>query len=191
MSNVAASFTIGPRNPVKADFEVNPNNPIDTTFTLNVVNKDHAVLKNRDLPDQHPIDAITGLRTVVDKIPEIEQEIAGKQDQLSESQLEAVNSGITSEGVAKIETSVQTISVENGLEVERSGQDVTISNPSFVFEQGIASDTWVINHNLGKRPSITLVDSSGREFKTVCDYINDNQIIVRLASATTGFAYLN
>lgn len=191
MVDVAVNFTLENDEPVNAEFQVQP----DVTFTADIKTetgtRKHNELLNRDLPDQHPIDAITGLRQVVDKIPQIEQEVAGKQDQLNAQQLEAVNSGITSADVAQIGTSVQSISVENGLGVERTGQDVTISNPSFVFEQAIPSDTWVINHNLGKRPSITLVDSSGREFETERDYVNDNQVIVRLLSATTGFAYLN
>lgn len=191
MTELQANFTLEPQQPINASFELGEQNTIDAELKLDVVNYDHNVLLNRDLPDQHPIDAITGLRQVVEKIPQIEQEVAGKQDQLNAQQLEAVNSGITSADVAQIGTSVQSISVENGLGVERTGQDVTISNPSFVFEQAIPSDTWVINHNLGKRPSITLVDSSGREFETEREYVNDNQVIVRLLSATTGFAYLN
>ena len=40
------------------------------------------------------------------------------------------------------------------LEVEREGDTVTITSKTFEFEQGIASDTWVINHNLNKKPSV-------------------------------------
>ena len=69
MSNVAARFTINPRF------------PIQTQFQVNVQIKDHNVLINRDLPDQHPISAITGLETA----------LSGKQDTISD--LSEIRSG--------------------------------------------------------------------------------------------------
>lgn len=77
------------------------------------------------------------------------------------------------------------------IDVNKEGQIVTISSKTFVFEQAIASNVWEITHNLNKRPSIQLVDSTGREFEAVKDYINDNEVVITLDSATTGFAYLN
>lgn len=77
------------------------------------------------------------------------------------------------------------------IDVNKDGQTVTVSSKTFVFEQAIASNVWEIHHNLNKRPSIQLVDSTGREFEAVRDYINDNEVVITLESATTGFAYLN
>lgn len=62
----------------------------------------------------------------------------------------------------------------------------------FEFEQGIASDTWVIEHNLGKKPSITVVDSADSVigiFKA--DYDGENKVTLRFNGAFTGKAYLN
>lgn len=80
MSNVAARFTIGPASPVDSKFEVKPTKTIDTEFHLNVSNKDHAELYNRDLPNQHPIEAITDLRDILNRLWTFifEQEIAEK-----------------------------------------------------------------------------------------------------------------
>lgn len=77
------------------------------------------------------------------------------------------------------------------IDVTKENQTVTITSKTFVFEQGIASNTWVINHNLNKRPSITLTNANGEVFEAYRDYVSNNQVIIRLNAANTGFAYLN
>lgn len=62
---------------------------------------------------------------------------------------------------------------------------------TFVFEQGIASDTWVIHHNLNKKPSVVLVDSTDTEFIAQVEYNDNNTLTVYLNGATKGKAYLN
>lgn len=91
----------------------------------------HDTLIGRDLPNQHTIDSITGLREIVNQIE------------------------------------------------------------TFIYEQGVASDTWVIQHNLNKYPSVTIVDSAGSVFYPAVQYDNENQCTVRMNGATTGKAYLN
>lgn len=68
-----------------------------------------------------------------------------------------------------------------------------ISNKSFIFEQGIASNTWVIEHNLGKiRPSITVVDSADTVVGLFnAEYVNDNKVILHFNGEFVGKAYLN
>lgn len=155
---------------------------------LNISNGEHGTvfhdrLLHRDFPDQHPISAITGLQDSLERlsdniIAENERAIAAEenlQDQID---------GITASAVTDIVGG-------SNIGVERVESVVTVSTSTFVFEQGIASDIWVINHNLNKRPSIQLVDSSGRVFEADREYTNNNQVIIHLQSATTGFAYLN
>lgn len=89
---------------------------------------DHSLLTNRDLPNQHPMSAISGL----------------------EEQLQ-----------------------------------------TYIYEQAEADDTWVIQHNLGKYPSVTIVDSSGNEFYPAVKYDNENQCTIYMNGATTGKAFLN
>jgi len=62
---------------------------------------------------------------------------------------------------------------------------------TFIFEQAIASDTWVITHNLNKYPSVTIVDSAGNVFTPAIQYDSKNQVTVTMNGATTGKAYLN
>lgn len=160
MVDVDVNFTLENDDPVSADFQVQP----DVTFTADIKTetstKDHDKLNNRDLPEQHPIDAITGLR-------------------------EALN-----ESDAKIQTEKEErIAADADLQEQIDNIDVT--DDTFVYEQGIASDVWVITHNLNKYPSITLVDSAGTVFKAKEEYNSANQITVYLNGATTGKAYLN
>lgn len=92
----------------------------------------HERLVHRDLPDQHPISAITGLE---------------------EALLNA--------------------------------------DKTFVFEQGSASDTWNITHNLDKYPSVTVVDSAGNEVIAEVTYTDTNKCVVKMTAAFKGKAYLN
>ena len=64
---------------------------------------------------------------------------------------------------------------------------------TFVYEQGIASNTWVIEHNLGKiRPSITVVDSADTVIGLFnAEYVNDNKVILYFNGEFVGKAYLN
>lgn len=92
---------------------------------------------------------------------------------------------------SEIEQSKITIQGSPLIDVTTENQTATITSKTFVFEQGIASDTWIINHNLNKHPSITLAYTNGEEFEAHKEYTSDNQVIISLDSAATGFAYLN
>lgn len=92
----------------------------------------HDDLTGRNLPDQHPIGAITGLQEILNQIW------------------------------------------------------------TFTFEQGIPSDTWVIQHNLGRNPSVTVVDSAGAvQIPDEINYDTDNQITVKFLGSFAGKAFLN
>ena len=62
---------------------------------------------------------------------------------------------------------------------------------NYVHEQGVASDVWVINHNLGKMPSITITDSAGNVVEGAEKYLDENTVEVRFNGAFKGNAYLN
>ena len=61
----------------------------------------------------------------------------------------------------------------------------------YVFTQMIASSKWLINHNLYKRPSVTVVDSSGNEVVGDVEYNNLNTLMVTFSAPFAGQAYLN
>lgn len=62
---------------------------------------------------------------------------------------------------------------------------------SYTHNQLSASNTWVINHNLGKYPAITLRDSAGSEFDARVQHVNNNQAIAHLSYAVSGTAHAN
>ena len=78
------------------------------------------------------------------------------------------------------------------LDVERDGNTVTINSKTFEFEQGIASDTWIIEHNLNKKPSVDVVDSSGSvQVPNEIIYDTSNKVTVLFLAAFKGKAFLN
>jgi hypothetical protein len=69
------------------------------------------------------------------------------------------------------------------------------SDKTFVFTQGVAATTWTIQHNLGKFPSVGVVDTinvaNGQIYYGDVKYIDSNNLTVTFASAFSGKAYLN
>ena len=61
----------------------------------------------------------------------------------------------------------------------------------FTFEQGISSTVWVINHNLGHRPSgLRVLDSAGTSVGFASEDIDENTCELYFNSAFKGTAYL-
>ena len=69
--------------------------------------------------------------------------------------------------------------------------DASAGDKSYVFTQMIASKKWLINHNLYKQPSVTVVDSSGTEVVGDGEYNNLNTLTVTFNAPFAGQAYLN
>ena len=87
---------------------------------------------------------------------------------------------------------VETVIGSPLLEVEREGDTVTITSKTFEFEQGIASDIWVIEHNFNKKPSVDVVDSSGSvQIPNEIIYDTPNKVTVLFLAAFKGKAFLN
>ena len=66
---------------------------------------------------------------------------------------------------------------------------------TFVFTQGVPAVTWTIQHNLGKFPSVSVVDTvntvNGQVYYGDVKYIDSNNLTVTFASQFSGKAYLN
>ena len=62
---------------------------------------------------------------------------------------------------------------------------------SFVHTQTNPSNTWSITHNLGKKPSVTIVTATDTTVIGDATYNNNNQLTINLSSANSGKAYLN
>lgn len=128
MVDVNVEFVLGQEEPVEAEFTIEPDVTYKADIEIATAIKDHNLLNNRDLPNQHPIEAIAGLQEALD---------------------------------------------------------------TFIFEQSVASDTWEIEHNLDKFPSVTIVDSAGTVYYPAVHYDSSNKVTVTMNGATTGKAFLN
>ena len=65
------------------------------------------------------------------------------------------------------------------------------ADKTFIFNQAVSATTWNIAHNLGKFPSITVVDTGNTAVNGQYDYIDDNNIVLTFTAPFAGKAYLN
>lgn len=71
-------------------------------------------------------------------------------------------------------------------------QDILNKIWTFTFEQEIASTEWVVVHNLGRNPSVTVADSAGNvQIPNEIKYDNENQLTLYFIGAFAGKAFLN
>lgn len=104
-------------------------------------------------------------------------------------------------GTAEIEEAVQEGLVLIGEQVDRAesyaesaAESAEIAyryRSTYIHDQGVASSEWVINHNLNKFPSVTVVDSADNEIIASVKYQSANTCIVTMSSPFKGKAYLN
>ena len=206
MQNVAAEFIIGQKATINAEFSIEESKTIDTIFTIKASPTKVSQLEN-DLGYQTEEEVNQAIETATDVINEridgiVEafdgdiEEINNEINTINENITE-INSGINNieEEIADINTELDTkltdVQVSGVLEATKVNSVVTIKSINFVHEQGLASDTWVIVHNLGKKPDVILTDSAGTTFKADIEYDSLNQCTVYINGATTGKAYLN
>ena len=100
-------------------------------------------------------------------------------------------------------TSVNVSSVTNTVTVvEGNTSVVTVTTPGpqgpagvaggtyYLHTQASAATTWTINHNLGFRPTVELLDSGSQEIDGAISHPTVNQTVVTLNPATAGLARL-
>jgi hypothetical protein len=57
--------------------------------------------------------------------------------------------------------------------------------------QTLASAQWTVAHNLGKNPSVSIVDSAEEEVVGEVQHLDVNNLIIRFSAAFSGKAYLS
>lgn len=77
------------------------------------------------------------------------------------------------------------------LVTEKAVADALVSEVTYTHIQDVASDMWVIEHNLGRFPSVNTEDSEGNQFFAQIVYDSDDKLTVYLNESITGKAYLN
>lgn len=63
-------------------------------------------------------------------------------------------------------------------------------NRRYVHNQTIAASTWNITHNLGGKPSVTVVDSANTEVVGDVTYNSETSITLNFTGSFSGYAYL-
>ncbi len=93
MADVNVNFVLGNDEPIRADFQLEP----DVTYTAEIVTStmsgNHPELRGRDLPNQHPMGAITGLE---DALEGLSDDITAENNRAIEAE-EALDNKIDSE----------------------------------------------------------------------------------------------
>lgn len=85
------------------------------------------------------------------------------------------------------------------LVANQKGNTVTVTgviggvslDANFVYTQGSPSATWVVNHNLNKYCSVTVVDSADNIVVGEVLYNSLNQVTLTFAGAFSGKAFFN
>jgi hypothetical protein len=62
---------------------------------------------------------------------------------------------------------------------------------NYVHNQTTSTDAWVIQHNLGKYPSVTIVNDVGDNVEGFVEYQGYNKLTINFNVALIGVAYLN
>ena len=64
-------------------------------------------------------------------------------------------------------------------------------NATFVFTQNTPSKKWIIQHNLNRFPSVSVLDSAGSIIEGDLVYDDSNKLHVCFSIEFSGMAYLN
>lgn len=66
-----------------------------------------------------------------------------------------------------------------------------IADKNYVHEQGSAATVWTVTHNLGKYPSVAVVDSAETVIIGQIEYLSSNQVRLTFSAGFAGKAYFN
>jgi len=94
--------------------------------------------------------------------------------------------------LANIDTPNSYVGQANKL-VRVSGGETSLEfiDPTFTHIQINNQSTWVVNHNLNKYPSVTIVDSGNNVVIADIAYSSKTQLTITFTSASSGKAFLN
>jgi hypothetical protein len=61
----------------------------------------------------------------------------------------------------------------------------------YVHTQGTPATIWVVNHNLGKSPAVTVLDTANTRWSAEESHNGLNQVVLRFSAAFSGTAVCN
>jgi hypothetical protein len=107
-------------------------------------------------------------------------------------------SDITINSGEQINVSVQQPTVQTTIVVPRPTTSLSIKGVTggggdahFVYEQNMPSATWEVTHNLGKKPSVVVVDTTENTVVGDIQYTSLNTLTITFVDSFSGKAYLN
>lgn len=85
------------------------------------------------------------------------------------------------------------MSAENEINelVEKTKSLTEIVDKNYTHDQIQASTSWMVQHNLNKYPSVSVVDSGKNEVVGDINYIDKNNLVINFSHAFSGKAFLN
>lgn len=96
--------------------------------------------------------------------------------------------------IHEVDTELVTAEPPDLVEVEVGFQGVPgipgSPGAGFVHSQPSAEVEWLINHNLGVRPAVAVIDTGGNELDAAVQHVNLNQLRIYFVTPTAGFARL-
>ena len=66
-----------------------------------------------------------------------------------------------------------------------------INDKNYHHVQSVASNEWIVHHNLNKYPSVTVIDSAENEVIGEVEHIDRNSLKIKFAGSFSGKATLN
>ena len=94
-----------------------------------------------------------------------------------------------------IVTSVDLVSTATDLSITINRQNAApitdFRKYAHTHTQTLSSATWSVTHNLGKYPSVSIVDSAEEEVIGEVQHTDANTLVIRFSAAFSGKAYLN
>lgn len=95
------------------------------------------------------------------------------------------------EGLPSGGTTGQVLVKNSNTNYDVAWQTIRATADTYIHEQGVASDTWTITHNLDKYPSVSVVDTADTIVVGDVQYISRNSLTVKFIAPFKGKAYLN
>lgn len=87
-------------------------------------------------------------------------------------------------------STVVTVPVTSVVTATTVGPQGPAGSGAYIHTQTTVSSTWTINHNMGFRPSVELLDSGSQEIDGEISHPSLNQTVVTLNPASAGLARL-
>jgi hypothetical protein len=152
------------------------------------------VLNNITTVTVEPVESIDSI--AVSTIPEADVVTIEDQSPISNIVIDDNQENIIVE-ISMVETTspVQSVNGMTGhvlldLQFEDIEQSDPVNHVKYVHTQASISSSWVINHNLGFFPNVTVLDNSNRILETYVQYNNVNTATIIMNSAASGRAFL-